>query len=170
MSNNQKEDLMNKRTALGRQMFSPFEDMKLKMLVMQIGCTNWKNIAAYMPNRTARQCRERYRNYLAPDLINGPWTKEEDDLLKNLFQKHGPKWSIITKHFRNRSEINVKNRWTSISKTLHNDTICNPLEQKLNIPVEGQLTPEDTYTTLVDEFTTESIFANSNDYVWNYDY
>ncbi|OMO56588.1 hypothetical protein CCACVL1_26438 [Corchorus capsularis] len=41
------------------------------------------------------------------DRIKGPWSPEEDDLLQQLVQKHGPRnWSLISKSIPGRSECN----------------------------------------------------------------
>lgn len=99
-----------------RQMFTTEEDEKLKKLVAEFGTGNWRIISDHLPNRTPRQCRERYRNYLAPEIVNGTWTVEEDQLLRMKFQEYGPKWAIISNFFPTRSEINIKNRWAVLGK------------------------------------------------------
>ncbi|OHT10458.1 hypothetical protein TRFO_20274 [Tritrichomonas foetus] len=96
-----------------RQMFSPEEDKLLLALVKEYGDKNWRMIAKKMENRTTRQCRERYRNYLSPNLTNGPWTAEEDLLLEQKNFELGPKWATIAQSFKNRSDVNIKNRWAS---------------------------------------------------------
>lgn len=102
-----------------RSRFTKEEDQLLKMLVSNQSQPKWSEIALNFQNRTARQCRERYNNYLRPDLINGPWTKEEDDLLIELFQKNGPKWSLISQSFNSRSSVNIKNHLTSLINQLN---------------------------------------------------
>ena len=97
-----------------RKLFSVEEDRMLRLLVMQYGARDFKKIATFMPGRTARQVRERYRNYLAPEINNGPWSRQEDDLLRAKFAELGPKWSKISSFFPTRSDVSVKNRWTSI--------------------------------------------------------
>jgi hypothetical protein len=64
-----------------------------------------------MPGRTARQCRDRYKNYLMESLVNAPWSPEEDAILLDRFQLLGPKWVEIGKLLHGRSGNNVKNRW-----------------------------------------------------------
>lgn len=98
-----------------RSRFSKEEDELLKMLVNSQSQPKWSEIAQHFHNRTARQCRERYNNYLRPDLINGPWTVEEDELLIQLYELHGPKWSLISQNFNSRSSVNVKNHYSSLS-------------------------------------------------------
>lgn len=46
------------------------------------------------------------------DRIKGPWSPEEDDALKKLVQKHGPRnWSLISKHVPGRSGKSCRLRW-----------------------------------------------------------
>jgi hypothetical protein len=80
-----------------RQSFSADEDVKLKELVTKLGESNWKGVADRMINRTSRQCRERYKSYIAPNLSYSPWTNEEDELLRAKYLEIGPnglKWRI----------------------------------------------------------------------------
>jgi len=105
----------NKKVTMLRKVFSPEEDAHLKLLVDRIGMNNWKEISRSMIDRTPRQCRERYKNYLAPQIINGPWSAEEDKLLFSKYAELGRKWSAISKFFMNRSNVNIKNRWASLN-------------------------------------------------------
>lgn len=104
-----------------RKFFSTEEDLKLVSLVNQYGKTNkWNEIAQMLGNGfNSRQCRERYQNYLNPELNNGPYSQEEDDLLISLVGKYGNKWSIIHSSFVGRSEVSVKNRWTHLKRKMN---------------------------------------------------
>ncbi|KAH0794438.1 Myb-like DNA-binding domain containing protein [Histomonas meleagridis] len=64
-----------------------------------------------MNGRNARSCRERWRSFLSPNLVNGPWSHEEDQLLEKLVKEYGQKWKRISQEFKGRSECNLKNRW-----------------------------------------------------------
>lgn len=97
-----------------RTRFTKEEDELLRQLVNSNEQPNWNEVARHMKNRTARQCRERYNNYLRPNLVNGPWTREEDELLLELYEKYGPKWSLISQSFNSRSPVNVKNHHSSL--------------------------------------------------------
>lgn len=100
-----------------RLKFSVSEDIRLVGLVNQamaefgVEGIDWKQIGQMM-DKTARQCRDRYRNYLSPDIVNGPWSDEEDAFLKEKVESLGCHWSMMTKYFPGRSDVNLKNRWS----------------------------------------------------------
>jgi hypothetical protein len=96
-----------------RNPFIPAEDQRLVELVARYPFQPWGVIAAQMPGRTARQCRERYQNYLNPEVISRPWTEAEDIQLIQAVQDIGRYWSVISLRFENRSDNDVKNRWHS---------------------------------------------------------
>lgn len=91
--------------------FSVDEDRHLLQLVQVFGENNWNIIAHHMPNRSVRQCRERYIGYLCPSITNAPWTDEEDRLLISKYMEYGPKWTFLAAFFRGRSDQNLKNRF-----------------------------------------------------------
>ncbi|OWK01981.1 hypothetical protein Celaphus_00019013 [Cervus elaphus hippelaphus] len=63
-------------------------------------------------NRTDVQCQHRWQKVLNPELIKGPWTKEEDQRVIELVQKYGPKrWSVIAKHLKGRIGKQCRERW-----------------------------------------------------------
>jgi hypothetical protein len=94
-----------------RRPFTPVEDALLSQIMTEQPFTTWLRVANQMPGRTARQCRDRWANYISPHNRNAPWTPEEDSLLLMKFFELGPHWASIAKHFDGRSENNVKNRW-----------------------------------------------------------
>jgi hypothetical protein len=94
-----------------RTKFTAEEDLRLRNLVSRLGCKNWDDIAHLMANRTARQCRDRYKNYLADPSTPSPWLPEEDAVIVREFQETGPRWVEIAKLLRGRTAIHVKNRW-----------------------------------------------------------
>lgn len=103
-----------------RKLFSPQEDAILSQIMFQEPFQTWIAVAEKLPGRTARQCRDRWVNYLSPTNKNGPWTHEEDKLLADKYLEHGPQWTTIAKFFDGRSENNVKNRWYTYVKTRFN--------------------------------------------------
>jgi hypothetical protein len=101
--------------------FSLNEDVLLRRLVSEFGESNWHRIAAEMRNRSARQCRERWFNYLSPNIKNAPWTKKEDALLLEKFQEQGPQWHDLARFFPMRTDINIKNRYHVLSRKMSKD-------------------------------------------------
>jgi hypothetical protein len=96
--------------------FSPEEDALLLDLVAEHGTKDWATISALIGNRNARQCRERYRSYLNPNLSNARWTADEDRLLEEKVKKLGTRWNKIAAFFRNRSDMALRNRWQMIER------------------------------------------------------
>jgi hypothetical protein len=94
-----------------RRKFTADEDLQLRSLVERLGTKSWEEIARFLPGRSARQCRNRYKNYLLDSLTTNPWTPEEDAILIHKFHQIGPKWVEIGKLLSGRSGNNVKNRW-----------------------------------------------------------
>jgi hypothetical protein len=44
----------------------------------------WAHVADFIPNRSSKQCRERWHNHLASNLKKGGWTAEEDEMIIEL--------------------------------------------------------------------------------------
>jgi hypothetical protein len=99
-----------------KRKFSQAEDVILSQLVEEHGTGDWMTISRKMVGRKARQCRERWDNYLSPDVRNGPWTMEEEKQLLDLYDSMGAKWKQIATFFNARTEINVKSRWQLIQR------------------------------------------------------
>ncbi|XP_053571067.1 myb-related protein A [Bombina bombina] len=88
------------------------EDDKLKRLVQKHGSENWALVSRHFPSRSDIQCQHRWQKVLNPELIKGPWTKEEDQRVIELVQKYGPKrWSLIAKHLKGRIGKQCRERW-----------------------------------------------------------
>ena len=91
--------------------FSIEDDEALRRLVEEFGENNWTMIVERMPGRNVRQCKERWMNYLSPNLNRSPWTPEEDALLIKKQKELGSKWVKISQFFQNRTDAMVKNRF-----------------------------------------------------------
>jgi hypothetical protein len=96
--------------------FTAEEDRMLVALVEQHGVKNWATVAQSMGTRNARQCRERWSNYLRPYLRTGHWTPEEDFLLETKFAEYGTKWHKISLFFVQRSALSLRNRHMAIER------------------------------------------------------
>ncbi|RXM94458.1 Myb-related protein B [Acipenser ruthenus] len=63
-------------------------------------------------NRTEQQCQHRWLKVLNPDLVKGPWTKEEDEKVIELVNCYGTKqWATIAKHLKGRLGKQCRERW-----------------------------------------------------------
>jgi hypothetical protein len=127
---------------ISRRKFTPDEDDLLRNLVMQLGKSDWTTIAQHFPNRTQRQCRDRWKHYVSPEVVTGNWSEADEALLLSKVVELGPKWSIITQFFPGRTDIGVKNRYISLAgrkgkdypRPLGSGLIGNPEESILGLP------------------------------------
>jgi hypothetical protein len=95
-----------------RQMFSPRDDEELAQLINTFGDGNWGEVALRMSGPfTSRQCRERWRNYLSPELDHDRWTDEDDRKLLREFERCGTRWTLIAIGFPGRSGNAIRNRY-----------------------------------------------------------
>jgi hypothetical protein len=93
--------------------FTPHEDAALMSLMGREADVDWEAVANKMEGRSARQCRERWVNYLAPTIRNDSWTEDENRLLVDKINELGHCWAKIGHFFNGRSQNDVKNRWYS---------------------------------------------------------
>ncbi|OHT15944.1 hypothetical protein TRFO_13624 [Tritrichomonas foetus] len=101
-----------------RKHFTREEDDALKKAVYEIGDLNWKVIAKKVKNRDAKQCKDRWTNYLSPDISKRQWTAlDEQILVENVFI-HGKRWKALCPLLGGRSEIELKNRYYLIERRL----------------------------------------------------
>ncbi|XP_041019337.1 transcription factor MYB3R-1 isoform X3 [Juglans microcarpa x Juglans regia] len=92
--------------------WTPEEDEVLQKAVQRFKGKNWKKIAECFKDRTDVQCLHRWQKVLNPELVKGPWSKEEDEVIIKLVNKHGPKkWSTIAQHLPGRIGKQCRERW-----------------------------------------------------------
>ena len=103
-----------------RRPWSTDEDEHLKQLVGEHGIKSWAAIATRLRDRNGKQCRERWRNHLRPQLFKGEWTPEEDQEIWDRVQEMGTKWAQISEQYMpSRTDNDIKNRWNSIIRKSH---------------------------------------------------
>jgi myb proto-oncogene protein len=69
--------------------FTPIEDVQIIEFVYHYGLSRIKEL--HLPNRSTRQIRERFTNYLDPNILKDNFTKEEDILLISYVEQFGKK-------------------------------------------------------------------------------
>lgn len=53
---------------------------------------NFSNVARELnTGRNAKQCRDRWKNYLRGGIKKGSWTTDEEELIKDMHTTFGPK-------------------------------------------------------------------------------
>ena len=90
--------------------WSANEDKILIEKAREFNFKNWASVASFIPGRTAIQCSARYKR-IQPGLIKGAWTKEEDELLIDLYNKLGKNWSSISKQMPQRTGKQIRDRF-----------------------------------------------------------
>jgi hypothetical protein len=91
--------------------WTEIEDTLLTNAVRTFGSKRWTEIAKSVPNRNAKQCRERWCNRLEPGVKHDPFEPWEDQLIITKQKEIGNRWALIAKQLNGRSTNAVKNRW-----------------------------------------------------------
>jgi hypothetical protein len=110
------------RSELSLQMkksWTPDEDSLLLDLGMKT--KKWNLISLEINNkfhkgiciRNQKHCRERWKNFVDPDLKKKPFTKKEDELIVKYYEKYRS-WAKVAKTIKHRNENQVKNRYRAL--------------------------------------------------------
>jgi hypothetical protein len=76
--------------------------------------------------------RQRWLHSLQPNVKKSAWTPDEDQLLLDLFDKFGSKWSIIARHIAGRTDDACSKRYReSLDPTLKKDQWTTEEDEKL---------------------------------------
>jgi len=100
------------RTTSIQAKWLPAEDKKLLELIKENGEPNWALIAAHFPDKTPRQVVERWEKAVNPVLINGSWTRDEDERIIEWVKVHGAtSWTKLAEQLPGRIGKQCRERW-----------------------------------------------------------
>ncbi len=122
---------VKKKKKLKKRKFTYEEDERLMELTEKYGTSSWRLVAKNMDGRNTRQCRDRWKHYLSPDINRDEWSEEEDMLLLEKYQIFGEKWSKIVTFFLNRNTVQIRNRCLSLLRRTKNRS-QNSKKNKIN--------------------------------------
>lgn len=151
-----------------KAMFTKEEDKKLIEVVNEYGDKDWDLIASFLENRTKRQCRERWIKFLCPKINASPWTKEEDELLLKKYNEIGPKWTLISKSFKNRTDVNIKARFIVLNRKIKKESefmekikIFSRASSRINVnQKKANTTINKNHNSFTDTLTQQKLLEN----------
>ncbi|OMJ78495.1 hypothetical protein SteCoe_21648 [Stentor coeruleus] len=105
---------MVKRNLRKTKLWAHEEDSALKDIIKKFNSKSWVTIARKVSKeigtkRTAKQCRDRWINYLNKGINNRSFTDYEVNKLISIQEVHGNKWIDMAKELKGRTENQVKN-------------------------------------------------------------
>lgn len=123
------------REGLVKGAFTYEEDETITRAMHEGGLT-WMQIAARIPGRVGKQCRERWTNHLDPNLKKGGWTQEEDVIMVEAQKRWGNAWTKIAELLPGRAENAVKNRWNSAFRRNNSSNFGKMQSEKTVLAIE----------------------------------
>lgn len=91
-------------------------------------------------NKTAAQCLRRWHKVVNPELVKGPWTMQEDELLRQLVDHYGPRdWTTIASQIQGRIGKQCRERWHNHLSPAVNKEAWTPTEDAIIIQAHAEL-------------------------------
>lgn len=106
----------------------------------------WSLVAQSLPERTGKQCRERYVNHLNPRLKITDWSPIEDATIFHLYNTIGSHWAKMSKIIPGRTDNGIKNRFHNLRRQLERED-----EHRLRLSAARDF-PEEIRLDLIREF------------------
>ncbi|KAK7345772.1 hypothetical protein VNO77_16383 [Canavalia gladiata] len=92
--------------------WTPHEDLILINYINTYGHKNWRALPKQAGLlRCGKSCRLRWTNYLRPDIKRGNFTREEENMIIQLHEMLGNRWSAIAARLPGRTDNEIKNVW-----------------------------------------------------------
>ncbi|CAM9662353.1 unnamed protein product [Scytosiphon promiscuus] len=115
------------------------EDERLRASVEKHHGTNWKHIAAEVRTRNHVQCLQRYRKVLAPGLVKGQWTPQEDQLLLSVVNEGHKNWGSLSKEIPGRTSKQCRERWMHHLDPSLRHGAWTPAEDRIIVSLQRQI-------------------------------
>jgi hypothetical protein len=125
----------------GPKAWTKEEDSLLLSIVQSMRMPmKWSLVAQNLPERTGKQCRERYVNHLNPRLKVTDWSPIEDATIFHLYDTIGSHWAKMSKIIPGRTDNGIKNRFHNLRRQLEReDEHRNRLNAARDYPEEVRL-------------------------------
>ena len=144
----------------GPKTWTKEEDSTLLTLVQSMrGPMKWSVVAQNMPDRTGKQCRERYVNHLNPRLKVTDWSPAEDATVFHLYDSLGSQWAKMAKMIPGRTDNGIKNRFHNLRRQLERED-----EHRMKLS-KAQDFPEEIHLARLRKFPKN--LTGKNDSLWD---
>lgn len=140
----------NGKRKTGPKAWTKEEDALLLSIVQSMRIPmKWSLVAQNLPERTGKQCRERYVNHLNPRLKVTDWSPTEDATIFHLYNTIGSHWAKMSKIIPGRTDNGIKNRFHNLRRQLEREE-----EHRLRLNASRDF-PEEIRLELIREFPKE---------------